>query len=85
MDSNEDSDSLVSRAPQEDRSDGESGRFQDGSSREWLIGGGDEMGDLIRILNWSKTPIGPVETWSPALRMVLNLMLVNRFPSACVR
>jgi hypothetical protein len=24
------------------------------------------------------TPIGPVESWSPTLRMVVNLLLVNR-------
>ena len=31
-------------------------------------------------MDWSKTPIGDVETWSPALRMMVRLLLANRFP-----
>ena len=31
-------------------------------------------------MDWSKTPIGDVETWSPALRMMVRLVLANRFP-----
>ena len=42
--------------------------------------GGSEMGALIRSMDWSKTPIGDVETWSPALRMMVRLVLANRFP-----
>jgi len=42
--------------------------------------GGGEMGELIRSMDWSRTPIGPAEVWSPALRMVVNLMMANRFP-----
>src|SRR3984893_6799550 len=38
------------------------------------------MGALIRSMDWSKTPIGDVETWSPALRMMVRLLLANRFP-----
>ena len=45
----------------------------------WLEGGG-EMGALIRSLDWSTTPIGPVESWSPALRMMVRFLLANRFP-----
>jgi signal transduction histidine kinase len=45
----------------------------------WLAGGG-EMGALIRAFDWSSTPIGPIETWSPALRMMVGFMLANRFP-----
>jgi len=45
----------------------------------WLEGGG-EMGTLIRSLDWGKTPIGPVESWSPALRMMVRFLLANRFP-----
>ena len=40
-----------------------------------------EMGQLIRSLDWSRTPIGSDESWSPALRMVVQLMLANRFPT----
>ena len=45
-----------------------------------LLGGGDDMGSLIRSFDWSKTPIGPVEQWSPSLRMMVNFLLANRFP-----
>ncbi len=38
------------------------------------------MGERIRAFDWSKTPIGPAESWSPALRTVIRLMLSNRLP-----
>jgi PAS domain S-box-containing protein len=31
-------------------------------------------------MDWSKTPIADVETWSPALQMMVRLLLANRFP-----
>jgi PAS domain S-box-containing protein len=43
------------------------------------LAGGGEMGALMRSLDWAKTPIGPVATWSPALRTIIRLLLVNRF------
>ena len=45
----------------------------------WLAGDG-EMGARIRAFDWAKTPLGPGETWSPALRATLGVMLANRFP-----
>ena len=50
------------------------------SSPEDLFAGGGEMGALIRAFDWSGTPIGPIDTWSPALRMMVGFMLANRFP-----
>ena len=38
------------------------------------------MGALIRAMDWSKTPIGPMERWSQTLRAMLSFLLVNRFP-----
>jgi hypothetical protein len=38
------------------------------------------MARRIRAFEWSKTPVGPAEKWSPALRMTLRIMLANRFP-----
>ena len=38
------------------------------------------MGALMRSMDWSKTSIGAVESWSPALRMMARLLLANRFP-----
>src|SRR6476661_797867 len=49
------------------------------SAHAWLQGGG-EMGALIRSLDWGATPIGPIESWSPALRMMVRFLLANRFP-----
>jgi signal transduction histidine kinase/DNA-binding response OmpR family regulator len=46
---------------------------------EFLRGGG-EMGGRIRAFDWSTTPIGSPAAWSPALRMLLRMMLANRFP-----
>jgi PAS domain S-box-containing protein len=48
-------------------------------NHDFLAGGG-EMGALIRSVDWSKTPIGPVETWSQVLRTMLSILLANRFP-----
>ena len=39
-----------------------------------------EMARLIEEKDWSQTPVGAAEDWSPALRMVLSLLLANRFP-----
>jgi PAS domain S-box-containing protein len=44
-----------------------------------LIGGG-EMGERIRAFDWSQTPLGPIESWSPALLTTVRIMLANRFP-----
>ena len=36
---------------------------------------GGATGDEIRTRDWSRTPLGPAETWPPALRNALSLML----------
>ena len=46
---------------------------------DWLTGDGD-MAARIRAFDWSKSPLGPRDTWSPALRATLGVMLANRFP-----
>jgi signal transduction histidine kinase/DNA-binding response OmpR family regulator len=38
------------------------------------------MGELIRSKDWSTTPLGPIETWSTSLRMMVSFLLANRFP-----
>lgn len=42
------------------------------------LAGGEEMDALMRSIDWSKTAIGPVETWSETLRMMLRLVLSNQ-------
>jgi signal transduction histidine kinase len=45
-----------------------------------VLAGGGEMGTLIRSIDWAKTELGAVETWSPALRTMAGLLLKNEFP-----
>ena len=40
------------------------------------------MSALIRAKDWSKTVLGPSETWPPNLTLVVNLMLASGFPMA---
>ena len=56
-----------------------SSRSSNTSNRAWLRGGG-EMGDRIRSLDWQATSVGPMDAWSPALRMMVQFLLANRFP-----
>jgi len=49
------------------------------SSTDWLIGSG-EMASLIRAFDWAQTPLGPTKSWSPALRMIVGLLVANRVP-----
>ncbi|HEY1736155.1 MAG TPA: PAS domain S-box protein, partial [Methylovirgula sp.] len=48
-------------------------------SGEWLLVSG-EMPERVRAFDWSKTALGPFESWSPALRTTVGLMMANRFP-----
>lgn len=45
-----------------------------------FISGGGEMGALTRQLDWSKTPVGPIETWPQSLRTTISIILNSRFP-----
>ncbi len=47
------------------------------SACDWLIGGG-EMGRLIRSMDWSKTPLGPIESWPQSLRSAISILLPSR-------
>ncbi|MFC5551890.1 ATP-binding protein [Massilia aerilata] len=45
----------------------------------WLTGGGD-MGALIRSMDWSATPLGPLDQWPQSLRTSVSLCLSSTFP-----
>jgi len=45
-----------------------------------FLAAGGEMAALVRSKDWSRTAIGPIEGWSPSLRMMVNFLLANRFP-----
>jgi signal transduction histidine kinase len=44
---------------------------------ERVLAGGGEAGRLARSIDWSRTPIGPIEGWSQALRSTVALVLHN--------
>jgi signal transduction histidine kinase len=44
------------------------------------VAGGNEMAARIRSFDWAATPLGPMNSWSPALRMMVRFLLANRFP-----
>ncbi|WP_306397987.1 ATP-binding protein [Telluria beijingensis] len=50
-----------------------------GSDLNWLAGGG-EMGELIRSMDWSATPLGPLSEWPQSLRTSVSLCLSSTFP-----
>ncbi|BBL77074.1 hybrid sensor histidine kinase/response regulator [Methylomagnum ishizawai] len=45
-----------------------------------FLAGGGETGRLIRALDWSRTPLGPVESWPPSLRTSVSTCLHCPFP-----
>jgi signal transduction histidine kinase len=45
----------------------------------WLDGGG-EMGALIKSMDWSATPLGPLAQWPQSLRTSVSLCLSSTFP-----
>jgi signal transduction histidine kinase len=56
-------------------------RRQESHPKDWLVGGG-EMGKLIRSMDWSKTPLGPIDAWPQSLRTTVSLCLASNFPIA---
>ncbi|WP_257451491.1 ATP-binding protein [Archangium lipolyticum] len=45
-----------------------------------VLAGGGMMGELMRALDWSRTPVGPVEGWPQSLRTSVSILLNSRFP-----
>ena len=43
-----------------------------------FLQGGGEMGARMRSLDWSKTPLGPPETWPQSLRSTVSMLLPSR-------
>jgi len=41
-----------------------------------------EMRALVMAKDWSQTPLGPMDAWSPSLRMALDIVLSSGFPMA---
>jgi PAS domain S-box-containing protein len=47
-----------------------------------FLAGGGEMGDRIRLTDWSQTPLGAIENWPQSLRSALSICLGSAFPIA---
>ena len=45
----------------------------------WVAGGG-EMGKLVRSMDWSQTPLGPIDSWPQSLRTTVNICLASDLP-----
>lgn len=41
---------------------------------------GGQVGRLVSATDWSKTQLGPIESWPAALKTLLNVILASRFP-----
>jgi signal transduction histidine kinase len=44
-----------------------------------FLAGGGEAGALMRAIDWSKNPLGPIDGWSRSLRTLVSAMLASRF------
>ncbi|RKH02158.1 ATP-binding protein [Corallococcus carmarthensis] len=51
----------------------------DRAAQEVLAGGG-EMGALMRSMDWSQTPLGPVSSWPQSLRTIASTVIHSGFP-----
>lgn len=49
------------------------------SGLDFLAGGG-EMGKLVRSMDWSRSPLGAIDTWPQSLRTAASLCLASTFP-----
>jgi PAS domain S-box-containing protein len=49
------------------------------TNQDFLAKGG-EMGALTRAKDWSKTAVGPIESWPQSLRTTLGILLNSKFP-----
>jgi signal transduction histidine kinase/CheY-like chemotaxis protein len=55
------------------------GEAEQDSERQWSQGGG-EAGALIRSLDWSLTPLGPLDSWPASLKATVGIILNSRHP-----
>jgi PAS domain S-box-containing protein len=50
------------------------------SNASAFLQGGGELGALIRAKDWSRTPLGPPESWPQSLKTTLGILLNSRYP-----
>ena len=63
-----------------DRPDISSPDLDRGAAVNSLFSGGGELGALMQAKDWSKTPLGPVESWPQNLRTCVRIVLTSRQP-----
>src|ERR1700744_5462635 len=51
----------------------------DGLVESKILLGGGEVGALMRAIDWSDTPLGPVSAWPQSLRTAVSICLHSRF------
>lgn len=44
-----------------------------------LFSGGGELGERIRVFDWSQTPMGPVSSWPQSLKTIVRMLVTSRF------
>jgi PAS domain S-box-containing protein len=44
------------------------------------LAGGGQMGKVVRSMDWTKTPLGPIGSWPQSLRTTVSLCLASNFP-----
>ncbi len=44
-----------------------------------FLAGGGEMGERMRALDWTKTPLGPAVDWPQSLKTIVRVMLDSRY------
>jgi PAS domain S-box-containing protein len=44
-----------------------------------FLAGGGEMGERMRALDWTRTPLGPVAGWPQSLKTIVRVMLDSRY------
>ncbi|HEX8549737.1 MAG TPA: hypothetical protein VF691_22445 [Cytophagaceae bacterium] len=45
---------------------------------------GGEMGERLRLMDWSKNPLGPIELWPQRFKTTVSLCLSSNFPICIV-
>jgi hypothetical protein len=46
-----------------------------------FLDGGGETRALMRAMDWTKTPPGPIDRWPQSLRTTVSTCLNSRFPA----
>lgn len=54
--------------------------FHGPADPDGLFAAGGEAGRIMSGLDWSATPVGPVQSWPAALRHAVRTLLVSKFP-----